>query len=422
MQRKIIVCGPPHSGKSVFLASLMRQLPPDSFYLAFAAPDGEWHWSNYGDQDLVKVVRQKGKFSPDFVNNMIDVIRRNEQPLVLVDTGGVRSAENATIFEVCDGCIILSSKPEETVAWREFAREHGVRVIAELNSVLHGACELYADCSDGVIRGRISGLERGHIINSPVLEAVAELLREIIRENAEFTLAEMQAHINGAVLVQRLGVEDTHDPYLGVRPEYLRFALRLTSAARELELVRIWNVRASILASAYATSLPGQVELYDVKLGYVRLPEIVPQGEGDGVGAVEWEVIELPEFTVVRWRNLRFVTVDDLNRLVPPGVDTTKPVVLVNQEPPMWVHATLARAYSRAGCPWVGQFWPMESARPQPQLSGRRWDEVHPFAGPAVVVAGPEEKVGEVFPISFNLLQWDTPVISVSGDKIAHGS
>ena len=73
--RRVIVCGPPHSGKSVLLANLMRLLPPDSFYLAFAAPDGEWHWSNFGDQDLVAAVRQKGKFTENFVGSMVEAIK-----------------------------------------------------------------------------------------------------------------------------------------------------------------------------------------------------------------------------------------------------------------------------------------------------------------------------------------------------------
>jgi len=183
--RKVIVCGPPHSGKSVFLANLMRLLPPDSFYLAFAAPDGEWHWSNFGDQDLVAVVRQKGRFSENFVGSMVSSIEANEQPLVLVDTGGVRSEANEAIFDVCDACIILSSKPEEIVAWHQFAGEHGVEVLAELDSVLVGTCKLYGKQEDGVVRGRISGLERGHTIQSETLEAVASRLRSIILTNNE---------------------------------------------------------------------------------------------------------------------------------------------------------------------------------------------------------------------------------------------
>lgn len=417
--RKVIVCGPPHSGKSVFLANLMRLLPPDSFYLAFAAPDGEWHWSNFGDQDLVAAVRQKGKFTENFVSSMVEAIERNEQPLVLVDTGGVRSEANERIFDACDACVILSSKPDEIVAWREFATRHHVAVIAELDSVLHGTCELYPDRGDGVVRGRISGLERGHTVQSPTLEAVVQRLREIIRSNAEISEGEALCQVNGATLISRLGVANPNDPFLGVRPEHLRPALALTRAVAKLEIVRIWNVRAAILASAYAARIPGSVELYDVSKGYVEIPDVTPQGDGFCPG-VEWEVVPLPEFTLVKWKNQRFITVDDLQKLVPPGVDTTKPVVVANDGPPMWLHASLVRAYSRAGVPWVGQFWPVESGREQTHLGGAKWSEKFPFAGPGVCVAGPDEKVGEMFPISFDLLRWGTPILGrlASGEPV----
>ena len=177
--------------------------------------------------------------------------------------------------------------------------------------------------------------------------------------------------------------------------------------------------RAAILASAYCARLPGSVELYDVSKGYIKIPDATPVGSGFCPG-VEWEVLPLPEFTLVKWRNSRFITVDDLRQLVPPGVDATKPVIVANDGPPMWLHATLVRAYSRAGCPWVGQFWPVESGRAQNHLGGAKWSDRFPFAGPGVVVAGPDEQIGEMFPISFDLLRWGTPILGVlaSGEPV----
>lgn len=413
--RKVIVCGPPHSGKSVFLANLMRKLPPDSFYLAFAAPDGEWHWSNYGDQDLVAVVRQKGKFSKNFVGSMVSSIATNEQPLVLVDTGGIRSEANEAIFDVCDACVILSSKPEEIAAWRDFAATHGVEVLAELDSVLVGTCKLYNKQADDVVRGRISGLERGHTIQSETLEAVAARLRSIILTNSEeMTKGELLCNVNGATLVSRLGVVEQNDPFLGVRPAHLREALKMTGAVSKLDTVRIWNVRAAILGCAYAAKLPNNVELYDVSKGYIRIPDVTPQGTGNG-GAVEWQVLDLPEFTLVKYKPLRFVTEEDLAALTPPEVDTSKSVVLAHDGPPMWLDATVVRSYARAGAPSVFMLWPVESGRAQTHLDGRQWDEVYPYAGPAVCVAGPDEQIGEIIPISFDLLGWDTPVMGTLG-------
>ena len=288
------------------------------------------------------------------MESMLHAIRANQQDLVLIDTGGVMSSENENIFRVCDGCIILSSNPEAKAQWRAFASKNGVTVLAELDSVLHGRCELSPATPDGVVRGTISGLERGHTVQSETLEAVASRLRDIIRTNsAEMTEGELLCNINGSTVSQRLleDEESRKDPFLGIRPAHLPDALRLTQGVAGLEEVRIWNVRASILASAYATSLAGSVSLFDVSKGYIRIPDLTPKGDGHGHGAIEWEVIPMTGYTLVKWKNRRFVTADDLRHLVPPEVDTTKGVVLVSQEPPMWVHATLARAYARGGRP-----------------------------------------------------------------------
>jgi CRISPR-associated protein Csx3 len=52
----IAVGGPPHSGKSVFLAELYRQLlqrQPSGVFLQRACPDGEGMWSNEADLGCV---------------------------------------------------------------------------------------------------------------------------------------------------------------------------------------------------------------------------------------------------------------------------------------------------------------------------------------------------------------------------------
>jgi ABC-type iron transport system FetAB ATPase subunit len=72
--RQIIVCGPPHSGKSVFLSNLQRLLPVEHHMLIFGAPDGEWHWSNEADQNLVCELRQKKGFTDNFADNIVKAI------------------------------------------------------------------------------------------------------------------------------------------------------------------------------------------------------------------------------------------------------------------------------------------------------------------------------------------------------------
>ena len=91
----------------------------------------------------------------------------------------------------------------------------------------------------------------------------------------------------------------------------------------------------------------------------------------------------------------------------PPVVNTRRGVVLSTDGPPIWLDATIARSYAKAGVPWLAVFAPVESGRIQPSLNGQRWDEVYPKAGPCVVVFGPEERLGEMIPVPISLLKWE---------------
>jgi len=401
--RRVIVCGPPHSGKSVFLANLQRLLPVEHHMLIFGAPDGEWHWSNKANQVLVRETRQKRSFSDEWCDGILNAIARAEQRLVLVDTGGKRLSPNDRIFRECDAFIILSSSKEEIIEWRRFGEENGCECIAELDSALQGTDDVYSDAGDGILRGRITGLERGQEIDSPVLDAVAGKLREVIEANAEMTEAELLANLNGAKLVDHLGITDRTDPYLGVRPWHTAPALKIVAVARRLETVRIWNVRASFLSCAFATALPGKVELFGVSDGYVPLREVAPSG--NGAGDLEWEVTEFSDYTLVKYRKNGFFTKDQLGMVVPPAVNTRKGVVLATDGPPIWLDATIARSYAKAGVPFVAVFVPVESGRIQ--QDGKRWDETHPHEGPCVVIHGEAEKVGEVIPVPIAFLKWN---------------
>ena len=48
---KIVFCGPPHSGKSVFIANLIDKMPTDAYTIIRACPDGEGTWSNNKNQN-----------------------------------------------------------------------------------------------------------------------------------------------------------------------------------------------------------------------------------------------------------------------------------------------------------------------------------------------------------------------------------
>jgi CRISPR-associated protein Csx3 len=153
----IAAIGPPHSGKSVFLAELYRQLlqlQPSRVFLHRACPDGEGMWSNEANPEVVQQIRKKSAFTNEFISVTLQSIERlgrnTRHDIVLLDLGGKRTAENAEILRRSTHCIILSSQVESILAWEAFAMTEGCQPIAELCSQLiyvKDSCGLNLDLS-----------------------------------------------------------------------------------------------------------------------------------------------------------------------------------------------------------------------------------------------------------------------------------
>jgi CRISPR-associated protein Csx3 len=168
----IAIGGPPHSGKSVLtysLTQLLREQRMDHYVLR-ACPDGEGDWSNEATPATVQAIRRKGKFTATFIDNVCGALQRRHLPL-LVDVGGQPTQADEAIFRQCTHLIILSSTPEGLTEWRAFAERLHLPIIAELDSVRQGEEALYD--SYPLLRGRLSGLERGTRVRGTIMAHLA---------------------------------------------------------------------------------------------------------------------------------------------------------------------------------------------------------------------------------------------------------
>ena len=170
----VAVGGPPHSGKSVFLAELYRQLllrrSSGFAFLERGCPDGEGMWSDETDPAVVKQIRRKGSFSDEFMGKTLKSVENLGKffPLVLVDLGGRRTAENAEILARCTHLMIVSSKEDENEAWSGFAGLEGVSTLAVFSSSLvrtaDGSIDQTvrsdADLTGSVAKGNLINLDR----------------------------------------------------------------------------------------------------------------------------------------------------------------------------------------------------------------------------------------------------------------------
>lgn len=194
----VAIGGPPHSGKSVFLAELYRQLlarRPSGVFLQRACPDGEGMWSAESDPVLVKEIRRKGKFSAEFMAFTLKAVENLGKvfSLVLVDLGGKRTAENAEIFARSTHILVLSSDENEDESWRNFAAAEGCKTLAVIRSRLFETSPGVLDTSkstpdqswsdEEVLRGELWQLDR----NGP-----PELYRVAISHIADWLIAKAE--------------------------------------------------------------------------------------------------------------------------------------------------------------------------------------------------------------------------------------
>ena len=124
----IAVGGPPHSGKSIFLASLYRHLLariPAGVFLQRGCPDGDSMAFNESDPLIAAQIRLKGEFTKDFCESVVNSIQGLKKgfAITILDLGGKRISPNEELIRNSTHLVVLSSKEEETRAWVEYAQQ-----------------------------------------------------------------------------------------------------------------------------------------------------------------------------------------------------------------------------------------------------------------------------------------------------------
>ena len=189
--KKIIVAGPPHSGKTCFndgMKSVIKSIPGAPYPLkTTCCPDGEFagYQETYNKYpEVAKELKDayKKKFTPEYVRERAQAVKtlgNDSCPLNFIDIGGLITPENAEICAGANSAIILAGEnaidgglPAE---WKEFFDRLGIPVIAEVYSDYHGKEDFSSGVAeDGVFRGSVHHLERGEDLNSrPTLKELA---------------------------------------------------------------------------------------------------------------------------------------------------------------------------------------------------------------------------------------------------------
>ena len=181
----VIVGGPPHMGKSVLFYNLARTLRQQGVihHAIRACPDGEGNWSQEVEQAHAQEIRKKGDWNNKFITRISRDIEQRLLPM-LVDVGGRPQWEQDLIFQHCTHALLLLPIDESSTSfWLHIVERNGLLLLAQLYSELDGISTLEAKVP--IIRGTITGLERGTHIQGELFEVIVERVATLFRSYTE---------------------------------------------------------------------------------------------------------------------------------------------------------------------------------------------------------------------------------------------
>ena len=355
---KTIICGPPHSGKSVFISNLMRELPTDSTVVIRGCPDGEGIWSNNKNQKVVNLVRKKGEFTPEFVEDTCNAIDNQEDCIIiiLVDVGGKISEENEKIFSRCDSYIVISRDEESKLRWKEFADEKGLKCVALLDSKLEGKDEIYS--IEPYINGRITGLERGKYKEDKTI--IKKIVSEIVsRSNYK---EKKKAHADNVIDDTELGFElgygTEEKTEKGDTIKKVYWKEKAVKEAREAvkekikgkDKIKLNGIRASFMATAISKEIKNNgisdIEIYDQRSAqYIPIKNIKQKRNLKKAEGLDYHIIESKKsiFLDVDLTKGKY-TLEDYEKIILPKLDKNKSLYISGRLP-LWLLTSITNSY-----------------------------------------------------------------------------
>jgi CRISPR-associated protein Csx3 len=185
-QIKVVLCGPPQSGKSCLREGLkwqiMGMLDAPYPYVITACPDGECA----GMQEVFQRDPQsaegikatyKGDFTPQYAEKMQQAVTSSNKLITIVDVGGKISPENEMIFLAATHAVIIAGDQDyqkSISTWEAFCHQQGLQVIAKIHSD-YAAITDRIDTLSPVLTGVLHHLQRGEdVTNRTLIQALAQ--------------------------------------------------------------------------------------------------------------------------------------------------------------------------------------------------------------------------------------------------------
>ncbi len=345
----VLVGGPPHSGKSVLAYLLTQCLRKQQVehYVLRACPDGEGDWSQEAPPTTVRLLRQKGAFSADFVDRVCRDLERRHLPLI-VDAGGRPTLDQERIFDFCTHAVLISSTLEGLAEWRDRAQRHGLAIVAELLSTLSGADRI--DEEAPVLRGQIAGLERYAPVAGPVTAKLAERLARILG----FAPDELQEyhlrHAPTELAIDAVRLFQAADPS-ATGPNFQPTDLPRILASAPRAPLSLYGRGPNWLYVALALHVtPHRFYLFDPRLGWTQ-PSLLTCAAAPTPALFTWRIREAPACTWIEVQpRASYLDYDEAQGSALPALDPQRGVV-ISGKLPHWLLAGIALAYRQH--PWL---------------------------------------------------------------------
>ena len=187
---KLVLCGPPQSGKSCLKEGLKWQImgtvKAPYPYLITACPDGEpagiqevFHRDPNAAADIKH--SYKSQHDLEYAEKTAQGIKSAGGLINIIDVGGKTSAENQIIMGECTHAVILAGGDysQHFAEWEDFCKELNLPVIAKIHSD-YAATEDRIDSESPLLTGSIHHLHRGEEVSDrPMIKALAKLVVDL---------------------------------------------------------------------------------------------------------------------------------------------------------------------------------------------------------------------------------------------------
>jgi len=371
---KIVICGPPHSGKSVFIGGLSRNLSREDYYVFRANPDGEGNWTYKNEFSALYRKKRMDSIHPEEGIEWYSLFLREctRPEIMIVDVGGRINEEKYVIMNECDAAIILSSDKEMFEKWEDVCKATGTKVFQKIFSDMEAAED---DITSPIMVCHHLDRNDRTVAERPCIKAIADKIYASIGDMGHSSLECVSKDpLTGKIRrINVLGLYDTLHSDQNVRAlpsgkiirqpvwrgEDLVEISRILSASEKEDVIDIEGPLTNWLSAAIAHECyPSKVRvdlLYDfVEVG-CKSPSAKPSGKN-----LKWEVSPIGENMLVVNCNVEEIGVpvytEDLSSVVPPEVPSGC-IVILSGKIPIWLSTSIAMAY-RGRCGALACFQP----------------------------------------------------------------